>query len=450
MSREVVANPDGVTPAYDFEEVSGGPSLRRLALTGLAVVVLGIGGLLGWAALAMLDSAVPAAGQLVVQSKRKTVSLLDSGILRDLRVAEGQHVAAGDVLMVLDDGQPRAAVTQASARLVAATARVVRLRAEMEDREAPVFPDSFGADVDSSIAAPLLAAEATLFEARREAYKGAVAVQERRIAQLEQQIAAHEAQAVAYRTRLDLVQQELRGVNQLLARGFATRTRALEMQRMVAELEGEVGELDARSAEARQAIAQAELEILNLRTTRRNEAAREMQDAVVQVAEGRAQLASAQDLLRRSVIVSPDAGTVTDIRFFTPGSSIVAGQPVMDIVPIDDSLLIEAAVAPADIERVSPGQRVNVRLTGFSHRRVAPLTGRLIYAGADRQVNARGEPFFLVRAMLDPGAQQRLPEGVSLAPGMPADVLIVGSARTALDYLLSPILDGMRRAMREE
>jgi HlyD family secretion protein len=450
MTRELALQPATIDVVAAIEDERSGPSLRRLALVGLTVMLIGGGGLLGWAALATLDSAVPASGQLVVQSKRKTVSLLESGILRELRVVEGQRVIAGEVLLLLDDAQPRALVAQASARAVAAAARVARLEAEMEDRDRPVFPDSFGPGIDAGMAAPLVAAEAALFAARREAYQGAVAVQQRRIAQLEQQIAAHEVQAVAYRTRLRLVEQELRGVNELLARGFATRTRSLEMQRAVAELEGQVGELEARSAEARQAIAQAELEILNLRTTRRNEAAREMQDAVGQLAEGRAQLASAEDLLRRTVIVSPDAGTVTDLRFFTPGSSIVAGQPVMDIVPAGDDLLIEAAVSPSDIERVTPGQTVNVRLTGFSHRRVRPLSGRLVYAGADRQVNARGEPFFLVRAALDPGADRLLPDGVSLAPGMPADVLIVGSRRTALDYLLSPILDSMRRAMREE
>jgi HlyD family secretion protein len=450
MTREITLHPAAFEVAAETGDSTAGVSLRRLALAGLAVMVLGGGGLLGWAALATLDSAVPATGQLVVQSKRKTVSLLESGLLRELQVAEGQRVAAGDVLLLLDDAQPRALVAQTSARAVAAEARVARLRAEMEDRDRPEFPDPLGFPIDTAIAAPLLAAEAVLFEARREAYEGAVAVQQRRIAQLEQQIAAHEVQAVAYRTRLRLVEQELRGVNELLARGFATRTRALEMQRMVAELQGQVGELEARSAEARQAIAQAELEVLNLRTTRRNEAAREMQDAVGQSAEVRAQLAAAQDLLRRTVVASPDAGIVTDLRFFTPGSSIVAGQPVMDIVPADDALVIEAAVSPSDIERVAPGQAVNVRLTGFSHRRVRPLPGRLTYAGADRQVNARGEPFFLVRAMLDPGTERLLPEGVSLTPGMPADVLIVGGGRTALDYLLSPILDGMRRAMREE
>jgi HlyD family secretion protein len=213
---------------------------------------------------------------------------------------------------------------------------------------------------------------------------------------------------------------------------------------------GEIGELDARAAEAGQAIAQAEHEMLNLRTTRRNEAAREMQDAVAQVAEGRARLAAAEDILRRTVVTAPEPGTVTDLRFFTAGSSIVAGQPVLDIVPVDDALLVEAAANPADVERLAVGARVNVRLVGFSHRRVPPLPGHLVYVGADRQVNGRGDTFFLLRATLDDGALSALPSGVSLAPGMPADVLVIGAERSALDYLLSPILDSLRHAMREE
>lgn len=438
------------TGGAEESDLPSGPSPGRLALAGLLVVLVGFGGLIGWAAVARLDSAVPAAGQLAVQSKRKTVTLLESGILRELRVVEGQRVETGDVLLVLDDAQPRAMLAQAWARTVAAEARIARLAAEMEDRAVPEFPRRFPPGVGEAMAEPLVAAEAALFAARREAYEGAVAVQRRRIAQLEQQIAAHEAQAAAHRRRLALVQTELRGTTELLARGFATRTRALELQRLVAELEGQIGELDARAAEARQAIAQAELDILNLHTSRRNEAAREMQDAVSRLAEARAELAAAQDLPARTVVVAPETGIVTDLRFFTPGSSVVVGQAILDIVPQDDPLIVEAAVSPADIERVTLGQRVNVRLTRFPHRPVAPLPGQLVYASADRQVNARGEAYFLVRAVLDPGVDRLLPEGVSLAPGMPADVLILGEPRTALDSLLSPILDGMRRAMRED
>lgn len=425
-------------------------SLRRLALAGAATMVLGFGGLGGWAAVAKLESAVPASGTLVVQSKRKTVSLLDSGILRELLVAEGERVSAGQVLLRLDDGQARAAVKQARARLIGAQARIARLAAELGEQEGFEIPEALREAAGDETVAPLLAAEAALFDARRASFEGAVAVQQRRIAQLEQQIAAFRAQGAAHASRLSLLRQELRGVNELLARGFATRTRALELQRAEAQLVGEIGELDARAAEAGQAIAQAEHEMLNLRTTRRNEAAREMQEAVALVAEGQARLAAAEDILGRTVVVAPEPGVVTDLRFFTAGSSIIAGQPVLDIVPADDALLVEAAVNPADVERLAPGARVNVRLIGFSHRRVPPLPGHLVYVGADRQVNARGDTFFLLRATLDEGALAALPREITLAPGMPADVLVIGAERTALDYVLSPILDSVRRAMREE
>ncbi len=432
------------------EDTPRGPSLRRLCLAGVATMVLGFGGLVGWAAMARLESAVPASGTLVVQSKRKTVSLLESGILRELLVTEGQRVEAGQVLLRLDDAQARAAVKQARARLIGAEVRVARLAAELGEEDGFEIPEALRRESVDDTIAPLLAAESALFAARKASFEGAVAVQARRIAQLEQQITALKAQSAAHGARLGFIRQELRGVNDLLARGFATRTRALELQRNEAQLVGEIGELDARAAEAGQAIAQAEHEMLNLRTTRRNEAAREMQDAVAQVAEGRARLAAAEDILRRTVVTAPEPGTVTDLRFFTAGSSIVAGQPVLDIVPVDDALLVEAAANPADVERLAVGARVNVRLVGFSHRRVPPLPGHLVYVGADRQVNGRGDTFFLLRATLDDGALSALPSGVSLAPGMPADVLVIGAERSALDYLLSPILDSLRHAMREE
>lgn len=434
----------------DAGDAGRGPSFRALCLAGMATMVLGFGGLGTWAAMARLESAVPASGTLVVQSKRKTVSLLESGILRELLVSEGQRVEAGQILLRLDDGQARAAAKQARARLVGAQVRVARLSAELGEEEAFAIPEWLVREGADDTIAPLLAAEAALFSARKASFEGAVAVQQRRIAQLEQQIAALRAQSAAHAARLGLIRQELRGVNDLLARGFATRTRALELQRNEAQLVGEIGELDARAAEAGQAIAAAEHEMLNLRTTRRNEAAREMQDAVGQVAEGRARLAATEDILRRTVVIAPEPGTVTDLRFFTAGSSIGAGQPVLDIVPVDDALLVEAAANPADVERLTLGARVNVRLVGFSHRRVPPLPGHLVYVGADRQVNGRGDTFFLLRATLDDGALSTLPTGITLAPGMPADVLVIGAERSALDYLLSPILDSLRRALRED
>jgi len=421
-----------------------------LALASLLTMLLGFGGLLGWAAAARLESAVPAAGSIVSKGKRKTVSLLEPGILRSLAVREGEAVAAGQVLLLLDDSQARSQVEQALIRIVSAEARAVRLQAEMAEAPQLVFPAALRAQAPEAIAAPLLAAETTLFASRREAYLGAAEVQRRRIAQLRQQASASRAQIQATTTRLHLLRQEHGGVRELLASGYATRNRAMELQRNIAELEGNGGALEAKLAEIQQAIAQAELELLNLGVIRRNEAALDLQAAVTELADGRARLAAAEEVLRRAVVTAPETGVVTDLRFFTPGSSITAGQPVLDIVPQADELLAEAAVSPLEIERVALGQPTNLRLTAFPHRRVPPLPGEVVYVGADRQVNTQGQPFFLVRARLDPAAVAALPPDVVLAPGMPTDLLILGRARSPLDYFLSPLFDSMRHALREE
>ena len=160
-------------------------------------------------------------------------------------------------------------------------------------------------------------------------------------------------------------------------------------------------------------------------------------------------LHGARDLLRKREVTAPEAGVVTDIKYFTAGSSIVAGQPILDLVPVGDRLVIEGAVSPIDIENVKVGQQVNLRLTAYKAQKVPVLTGRLIYVGADRQLNPDHEPIFLVRAELDDDALSGL-SSVTLAPGMTAELLIVGGERYALDFLLSPIRDSLRRGLREK
>ena len=212
---------------------------------------------------------------------------------------------------------------------------------------------------------------------------------------------------------------------------------------------GDAGELSAKQAEAHQNIAQAELELTRIEGSWRADLAKELQDAQTQTADLGQKLRAARDVLKRKVVVAPEDGIVTDLKFFTPGSTVTAGQPVLDIVPDDGKMLIEVSVRPQDIENVQAGQPVNVRLTSYKHSKVPVLTGKLTYVSADRQTNERGDPFFLARAELDEGALVALDQ-VALAPGMPAEVLIVGGERRALDYLISPLTDNLRRALRED
>lgn len=425
-------------------------SLRRIGLWSALVVVVGLGGLTAWAAVARVETAVPAAGTVVSGGKRKTVTLAEGGLLRELLVREGDRVAAGAPLLRLDDVQPRAAKAQAHVQHWSALARSTRLATEAADGRDLHIPPALrdAAAVDEAVAAAV-AAETRQFHDRWAALDASVRVHERRIAQNQAQIAALRAQALSSGTRFALVQEELRGVDYLMARGLTTKPRQMELRRAEADLAGQVGQIASRMAEAEQAIAQVEGEILNARESRRADISRERTETAATLAESRQRLLALSDQVQKREVLAPEAGTVTDIRLFTPGSSILPGQPVLDLVPDTAELVIEGTVPPFEVERLRVGQRVSVRLSAYKVHRVPVLAGRLTYVGADRQMNAANQPVFLVRAVLEPDALRHYP-GVALSPGMPAEIMIVNGARTVLDFLVSPITDSLGRAMKEE
>jgi len=424
-------------------------SLGRIAVLSLMTIVIGFGGLTLWAMVAQIESAVPATGYVVSAGKRKTVTLLESGILRELLVHEGDMVPAGTVLLRLDDVQVRAVRAQANVQYWAALARATRLMAESGDQRELVFPDRLiQAAQDPSVAAAT-DAERTQFRIRWGAVDASVRVQERKIAQTQAQIGALRAQMAASGTRFALMQEELRSVDFLLARGLSTRPHQLELRRAEAEAQGQVGQFGGQIAEAQQAIAGIELDILNTAQARRAEISRERAETQAALADAEQRLHAAEDQLQKRVITAPEPGVVTDLKFFTPGSSIAAGQPVLDLVPATTGLLIEGTVAPGEVEHLAIGQRVNVRLTAYKAHKIPVLTGRLIYVGADRQMDASNQPVFLIRAALDSDALHGHP-GVILLPGMPADVLVVNGFRSVFDYLVSPITDSLGHAMNEE
>ena len=449
MAQNLAVIPDSPWLAEAEASLPQG-SLRRIALWSLLTVLVGFGGLTTWAALARVDSAVPATGTVVASGKRKTVSLVDSGILKTLLVQEGDKVAAGQPLLQLDDVQPRAAMAQAHVQYWSAVARAARLDAEAADQRAlPVSPAlGDAAKADPAVAAAV-AAEAYQFQSRWGALDANTRVEERKIAQQDAQVAALRAQIASAGLRLGLIREELRGVDFLMARGLSTKPRQLELQRNEAELRGAIAQFGGQYREAMEIIAQVRSGIVNTAEQRRADISRERSETQAAEADAEQRLLAARDLLQKREVVAPEAGTVTDFKYFTPGSSIVAGQPVMDLVPDNQRLLVEGAVAPHEVEHLQVGQRVNVRLTAYKAHRVPVISGRLTYVGADRQMDASNMPVFLVRAEIDPGALRDKP-GVVLLPGMPADILIVNGARSVLDFLISPITDSISHAMKEE
>jgi HlyD family secretion protein len=222
------------------------------------------------------------------------------------------------------------------------------------------------------------------------------------------------------------------------------------MQTRESQLVGQAGELVSRKAKAEQAKAQAELEILSLGNDFQQQVASDIQSAQLELADTTERLRAASDVLRRIEVVSPENGIVTNIRFHTSGSVITAGQPILDIVPENEPLIVEAKVGLRDVDSVHVGAPVQIRLTAYNMRNTAPLAGKLTYLSADQQMDDRTNfPYFVARAEILPESIKANPS-MSLYPGMPADVLIINKPRRAIDYFLDPITESFTRAFREE
>jgi HlyD family secretion protein len=425
------------------------PSVRRIGVAALLLLFVGFGGVLTWAAITPIERAVVSRGSLVAEGRRKSILLSEPGILQQLLVREGERVQAGTVLMRLDPTTAEAAAAQARAQARALAVRVARLRAEQQDERRFVAPAEIlrAAERDTGLAT-IVVSEQRLFTARWQAYDSNMAVYERRVAVQREQLQATTAQRGSVASRIASVRTDLAGQRPLAQQGFALMSRVRELERMEAELVGSAGSLAAQEAQYRQAIAQAEAEMATFRLTRAQDIARELQDNQQQLLDAEQRVLAAENIRSRRDLVAPEAGIVTDIRFVTPGSSISDGVPVLDLLPLDDRLVIEAKIAPADVEQLHVGSRVNIRLSAFRQRTTPLLAGRLTYVSADQQSDQQGNLFFLARAEIDASELAAIP-GLQLQAGMPVEMFVLGETRSALAYMVSPIRDSLRRALRD-
>lgn len=433
----------------EAEAAAAAPSVRRIMVTAMLLLFVGCGGLLFWAAITPVERAVVSRGNLVAEGRRKSILLSEPGILQALLVREGDRVETGQVLFRLDPTTAEASAAQARAQALTFGARVARLRAEQAGERRLSLPPELVAAVRGDYAlSAILETEQRLFTARWENFDGNIAVAERRIGVERERLVAAAAQRVSAERRLASLRADLAGQRPLARDGFALMSRVRELERQEAAAIGEIGQYGAQEAQFRQSIAQAELELSTVRLTRAQDIARELQDAQQQLVEAEQRVLSAENVRARRDVLAPEPGIVTDIRFVTPGSSITDGQPVLDLLPVDDRLVAEMKVATSDVEQLQVGGRVNIRLLALRVRTTPLLAGHLTYVSADQQVDQQGVSFFLARAELDAGEVARIPD-LRLNAGMPVEVFVLGETRSALDYLVAPIRDSMRRALRD-
>ena len=431
-------------------------SLSRLVrgprLAGLAVILVFLGGFGGWASMAPLSSAAVAPGIVSPDGQRRTVQHLEGGIIQEILVRDGDVVGIGERLLVLEDVAVRSERDIRESRLNGLLAVEARLVAELTLADAIVFPADLlaRAETDAELAAAL-DDQRTHFETRAAAFVSRADILEARIAQLHEEIAGLEVQIDSQVRQLDLIDREIAGVGQLVDQGLERLPRLLSLQRMQAEIEGEIGANRSTIARAEQAIGETGLQILDLEANRREEAAGSLANIRAEIATIGEELRAREDVLARTMVTAPVAGTVVGLQFHTVGGVVRPGETILDIVPADEELIIDARLSPTDIDVVAPGLEAEVHLLAYAQRDMARLTGRVRDVSADRLVDeATGEAYFRARIEVLPEALDSLGDDIVLTPGMPADVLITTGERSMLDYILSPIERSLSRAFREQ
>lgn len=432
-----------------------GPALpdgdyRKPVRLGLAVLVLGLGGFLLWAALAPLDEGVPAAGVVSVESKRKRVDHLTGGIIEAILVRDGQVVAEGDPLVELNETQAKAALNAVESewRITAATA--ARLEAERNGAKAIVFPKALLDVAAEPEAAAAMRAQAELFRSRQGALAGELAILRESVRGLELQMKSLERVMEGRALQIRLFTEQYESFVKLHAEKFVSRNQLIDIERQLAEVQtkqsedlARIAEVGARLSEFRMRGAQREIEY------RREVEAQyaEVQKALSTLGE---RLTAQRDTVRRPVLRAPAGGTVIDLAFFTLGGVIKPGDRILDIVPDGDELIIEAQVPPQYIDRISIGLQADVHFDAYMSRVDRPvLTGTVKVVSADALVDARtGIAYYAMRVAV-PGTELKRLGDIRVQPGMQTTVMVKTGERSMLAYLFRPLLRRFRGALGE-
>jgi HlyD family secretion protein len=418
-------------------------SLRGHLGLGIAAVAVLMFVIFGWGTLSEISGAVIAPGKLVVDSNVKKVQHPTGGVVGELNVKDGDRVKKGDIVVRLDETQARTSLAIVTKALDEMDSRQARLVAERDGADKVTFPDELLARRNEPEVAQSTTSEQRLFELRRSAREGQKAQLLEQVDQLRQQILGNDEQVAAKSKEIEWNQQELGGI-----RGLWKQNRVTTLERDSARLHGERGALSASIAQAKGRIAEIQLKILQIDEDLRTEVGKELAEIRGKRSELTERRVAAEDQLKRIDLVAPQDGRVFQQAVHTVGGVIQAGEVLMLVVPDADELIIEAKVAPQDVDQIHVGQLAVVQFAAFNRRTTPELNGEVIGIGADiTQDDRRNEAYYAVRIRISDKEMARL-EGLQPMAGMPVEVFIKTSPRTVVSYLTKPLREQVDRAFR--
>lgn len=427
---------------------------RKEVIFGGVVAFLFFVLFLGWAAFAPLDAGAYAPGQITVSGSRQAVQHREGGTIRALNVKEGDTVSKGQVLVELDTSELRAMERSLTGQVFALLAQRSRMIAERDNLATiPVPPEFNGLDPDdSALAQEAMRLQRLQFGARGSGRSTRVGILNQRVGQLSQQIEGLDRQVESNVEQRRLIGEELDGMRSLAAQGFAPENRVRALERNAAALDGENGALRAQIAQAHEAIGETRLQISGVTTERDEDVADQLRQAEVQLNDLRPRLVAVIDQIERSEIRAPAEGKVVGLAIHTVGGVAPSGQTLMEIVPDEAALVISARISPVDADNLRVGQEAQVRFSAIHDRAIPIIHGRLTRISADSFVDEQsGRSYFTAEVRVPPEQMSLLgPSAQTIGPGLPVEVIIPLRKRTALDYLLEPLVHTVWRSGREQ
>jgi membrane fusion protein, epimerase transport system len=416
---------------------------------GIIILLLTFGLMGTWVFVAPLDSAALAPGQVAVKSHSKTVQHLDGGIVSQLLAKDGEVVKAGDVLLRLDGTEVKAQLEILNGQMITLSAQMARLVAERDRLEQITFPEHLQ-DLSNVHIAEARQGENQIFQARKSSHEGEISVLQQRVSQLSSKIKGLQEQRSSKQQLMGSYKEEVSDLRELLAQGYADKQRLRDIERNHASVTGEIAALSSDIAGSQIQIGETKLQILQLQKQFQEEVAGKLGEAQAELYDVTQRLMATSDKVKRTDIKAPASGRVFGLSVHNVGGVITPGKPILDIVPQEEELIINAQVAPMDIDRVRTGLLAEVRFSAFNQAKIPKVIGKVINLSADRLVEERsGMPYYSAQIELLPESYAKL-KGFDLLPGMPAEVFINTGERTVFEYLMQPISNTVARAFIED
>jgi HlyD family type I secretion membrane fusion protein len=426
------------------------PPVRSLVLAGVGACALLFGGFGTWAALAPLSSAAMAPGVVKVDTNRKTIQHLEGGIIAELLVRDGDRVSKGQVIARLDDIEANADRDALRAQVDSLAAREARLIAQRDGGRTIDFPAALLDRKNDAKISAILSGQEKIFVDQASALASQIDVWQSRAEQYSVQITSQKEQITSLDRQERLIGEELKDAKALLAKGFERKPRVLRLEREMESVTASLSMARGKIAALTEQMAEADLQIMTLRTNRAREVSEELRDVQTSKVELEERLSKAVARLGRREVGAPDDGVVMNLRYFTLGAVVPPGGAMLDLVPDQDKLVIEARIQPLDIDVVQANMPASVRLVAFKQRVTPTLDGRVARVSADSITDEHsGQVFFLATIEVEAKELARTPN-LKLYPGMPATVAIITGERTLLDYILQPLTESFAGAMRED